>query len=321
MTLKEALSRAAPSDVRGGELELALEGWMRALAPENKSPRTLNGYRIAIEVMIRFLQSKGMPLRLTSITREHMQEFINDQLRRGTPATASLRYRCAALFFKWLVEEGEIQTSPMLKTKPPRVPETLAPVLAESQIKALIAVCEADKSFEGLRDAAIVRTFLDSGLRLSELTGIMLWRPDEDGSDVDLNAHRIFVIGKGNKPRYVSLQNKAVRALDRYIRARNRHRLADTDGNLWLGRKGPMTPPAVAHMVMRRGKQAGISGMHPHLLRHTFAHIFRAAGGSEGDLMQLAGWKSLTMVRRYGSSVAAERAHASHQRLKIGDAF
>jgi integrase len=72
-------------------------------------------------------------------------------------------------------------------------------------------------------------------------------------------------------------------------------------------------------MLQRRGERAGIRGLHPHLLRHTFAHRWQSAGESESDLMALAGWKSPTMLRRYASSAAMERAHAAHQRLGLGD--
>ena len=57
-------------------------------------------------------------------------------------------------------------------------------------------------------------------------------------------------------------------------------------------------------MLRRRGAQTDLPGLHPHQLRHTFAHEWLVQGGAETDLMQIAGWKSRTMLQRYGASVA-----------------
>jgi integrase/recombinase XerC len=72
-------------------------------------------------------------------------------------------------------------------------------------------------------------------------------------------------------------------------------------------------------MLRRRGAQAGLPGLYPHQLRHTFAHEWLALGGNETDLMRLAGRKSRAMLQRYGSSAANTWSREAHRRLSPGD--
>jgi integrase len=66
-------------------------------------------------------------------------------------------------------------------------------------------------------------------------------------------------------------------------------------------------------MIGRRAEEAGLVGIHPHVFRHAFAHAWLAAGNSESALMRVAGWKSRSMLQRYGASLADERAREEHR--------
>ena len=158
------------------------------------------------------------------------------------------------------------------------------------------------------RDEAMVRLMAETGMRAGEVIGLGV-------DDVDLTRGLVTVRrGKGGKGRVAPFGAQTGIAIDRYIRMRRGHALADTPP-LWLGdRSKGLNYDGLHKTLGYRAELAGLKGFHPHLLRHTAASRWLAAGGSEGGLMAVAGWATRDMIDRYTRSTASDRAAAEARR-------
>ena len=296
-----------------------LRDWDRTLRSGNYPETTRYNYLLAGAQLDRFLIESADRLDAgeasenpTEVERGHVEEFQAWMVRTRSASTALNKHKALQQFFKWLVEEEDLERSPLDRVKQPKTAQTLIPILGDDDTAKILATCKG-KDFLSLRDEAIIRVFYNTGARLSEVAGLQL-------DDVDLNNDTLLFHGKGRKDRRVRFGSKAGRALSRYLRLRERRRAKDSPA-LWLPEKGemPLAANGIKIMLRRRGELAGVANVHAHRWRHNFAHEWKLAGGDTGDLMLVLGWSSDDMPRRYGASAAAERAQLTHARLRIGD--
>jgi len=292
--------------------------WFRSLRADGKSYRTIENYLATVREFSAWCAANDHPVAFASQTPANVRQWIVEQLDDRSPTgpavgTVVLRFRCLQQWFRWLVEEDELAVSPMAKMKAPKATdERPVPVLTDEQLRALLHATRG-KDWMSSRDHAIIRLFIDSGMRLGEMVGIRV-------QDVDLEAQVVLVVGKGARHRIVPFGSKTAEALDRYERVRNTRPQAN-EPQWWLGTRGTIGHNGIAAMLQARADQAGIGHLHAHQFRHTAAHRWLKMGGTESDLMRNAGWANSAMLQRYGRSAAAERAREAHRRIAPGDSL
>ncbi len=302
MALTLAMSRLLYGHIMSIRLNEILPDWVIELKSKGLAPTTINSYLLAAKQLGSFLDDPP----ITEIKRLMIQAYLVEVLETRASATARQRYASLTQLFKWLYEEDIIGKNPMSHVRPPKVVEKPVDVLTEFQIKLLLDDCE--DTFTGRRDQAIIMMFWNTGIRLHELVELIT-------DDIDIAVDFFFVTGKGNKTRQVPWDIDTRKSMSRYLRVRRTHKDWDSP-RLWLGAKGPILDSAINQMFARRSSRIGLSRIHPHQFRHTFAHEWMMAGGSETGLMKVAGWTSMQMVQRYGSSAAVERSQAEYFRLR-----
>jgi integrase/recombinase XerD len=324
-----------------GEFQAWLDSWRLSLEASGLSQNTRNGY-VDVGALL------GGWLRTEAPAVGDWDQVGVDDLRRffawiqacGSPCphvlggAAKAPARCEGYgkgyannigrglqqFFAWLANEEDIPNV-MQDVRIPVATKTgdhLIPILDEDALRALINHAESERDYPARRDAALLRMFACTGVRLAELAGIQI-------DDVNMSKNEATVTGKGDRQRIVKFNNRAALALDRYMRMRRkriqddpRRMTAAATTALWIGyrRFMPMTTSGIYQVIARRGELLGIH-LHPHMFRHTFAHRWLDAGGAEGDLMELAGWDSPQMLAHYGRSARGARARRSYDGVNV----
>lgn len=300
-----------------GPYQPVISSFKLHLNAEGKSPKTV---RVYVEAVQWFAAAHLLPAGgrgdWSAVTGEQVKAWMVHLLDTYSDSYANNQYRALQQFFKWYAEDEEV-ANPMARLKPPKVGEKVVPVFTDDELKALSKSCNG-RTFADRRDKAIIDLFTATGIRLSEMAGVVYDPERPDRSDLDLENRELRVHGKGRRDRIVKFDYNAARSIDRYLRLRGTHARAHSP-RLWLGvnNRVPMTPNGIYQMIARRGAECGVV-VHPHKFRHHFSHSWLDKGGNEGDLMELNGWSSPQMLQRYGASARNARARRTYDRIMDG---
>jgi integrase/recombinase XerD len=260
----------------------------RALRPLTREAYAADLARLAAWMRARGRTAPG------EVTRDDLGAYMGALLDAGLALRSLARHRSSLRqFFGFLREEGHLPADPSRLLEGPRPRRTLPRPLGEAEVEALLASMAADTPL-GLRDLAMVELLYGAGLRVHELVGLPL-------EALHTGSGFLRVRGKGGKERVVPAGQTALDAVSAYV-VRGRPHL-DSTGRaraLFLAEHGgPMTRQNVWERLRRHAAAAGVSGVHPHQLRHAFATHLLAHGADLRVLQALLGHADIRTTQVY----------------------
>ena len=320
---QQALERAESAT----ELEQLIEGYSLCARSEGLSENTIMLTRRAVNYLSSFLLHSGLSIQVEQIGVKEIRSYIlylkgarrfenhpyiKSRDRKLAGHSINCYLRSLSAFWGWLVREGFITDNPFSRIKIPKAPRKVITPFSQEQIQSLFQTIDTSTS-TGLRNYTLLLALLDTGARLSEITGLK-------NNDVDLENRWLKVFGKGSRERRLPIGKRLQAALWKYRLYRPQPATEQID-NLFLTKDGwPLTKNRVEAIIKNLGRKAGLQGVRcsPHTFRHTFCVQFLRNGGNLFSLQQITGHSSLEVLRGY-VALAESDILAAHKRYSPAD--
>ncbi len=295
----------------------------------NLSPHTLAAYRGDLDRFLAFLADylslTPEAVRPEDVDTLEVRAFLASMTREKLAKSSQARALSAVRsLFRFACRNERLPRNPAASVRTPKQEKTLPRHLRPGEIEDLIEA-PAGETPMSRRDRAMLELLYASGLRVSELVGL-------DWCDLDLESRVVRVLGKGGKERMVPFGRQAARALGEWqeewdlerAKSVGRHGTDEDRDPVFLNLRGQrLGDRSVRRILDRHGKNAGLSqGVHPHMLRHTFATHLLEEGADLRAIQELLGHSSLSTTQRY-THVEVERLlktyRESHPRARLAE--
>lgn len=266
------------------------------------SVNSVQAYGRDIQKLADYLGAYEPEKRPLEVSETEIREFI---YQLGSEVSARSQARLISglrSFFDYLIFEDYRPDNPTDLIESPKLGRKLPDTLSEEDIDAIFQ--KIDRSTpEGERNRAMLETLYSCGLRVSEMIGLKI-------SDLFFEEGFIRVIGKGNKQRFVPVNDHIIKLIDNY-RSLIRTSIPiqkNFEDTLFLNRRGKQISRNMVFMILKSLVQkAGLTKkVSPHTLRHSFATHLLQNGADLRAIQQMLGHESITTTEVY---VHVDRAH------------
>lgn len=270
---------------------------------KNRSELTVSSYAEDLKAFEAYFKKLDMLLSWETVDADVIRGWMENMMDKGNRAT-SVNRRLSALrsFYRYALAHQKVAHDPSRMIKGPKKAKPLPQFLKEEEMNRLLDVVEWGDDFESVRARTMLMTFYETGIRLSELTGL-------DDTAIDWANHAVKVLGKRNKQRIIPLGEELEHTLLIYIRVRDEQVKAG-NGALFVTRKGErMSGDQVRNEVKRcLSLVSTLSKRSPHVLRHTFATAMLNHEAGLESVKKLLGHESLSTTEIY--------THTTFEQLK-----
>jgi len=318
------------------KLSKAAQGFLMHKSAENRAETTLRDYRHHLNICAAYLDDPEVGEVTTGALRAffvYLRKYYRPRRITGnqhslSPKTLHNYWITLRSFYTWATVELGIEDA----LAPIHAPEFAVKVvdpLTQAECQAMMTACLWTMTAEttgakaryrmrrptGLRDQAILRLLLDTGVRAGECTHLNV-------GDVDVKTGQVTIhprnSGRKSRSRHVQLGRSARKSVWKYLASREDG--DDPKAPLFTTGKGfRLQRDSLRHLVRRLGKRAGVQGrVYPHRFRHTFAITYLRFDGDIYTLQRMLGHTSLEMVRRY-LAIVRDDVVSAHKRASPVD--
>lgn len=259
------------------------------LYERNYSQHTVRAYKKDIKEFLNFLKKTN--IKLFNVKANNLNSYLGTLYSKNSKSTVSRKLTTLRSFFSFINRQGSMKQNPAKLVPYPKKEKNLPSFLTVDEVFNLVNSPEKNEVL-CLRDKAILELLYSSGIRVSELSEIIL-------NDVDLSNQLLKVCGKGNKERIVPFGEKATEAIKQYLELRMD--LKPKVNYIFLNSRGTrLTPRSISRIVKKYALLSGIAkDISPHVLRHTFATHLLGGGADLRAIQELLGHTSLSTTQRY----------------------
>ena len=266
------------------------------LNQRNYSPQTASAYLRDIDLFLNFIFKEGVDIKDVDVIV--IRNFLTEELNRGVSKRSCKRRLCSLNhFYKYLVKKKYIRDNPFIFVDSPKIEKKFPKTLYADQVREILDLNRKRTDELAIRDQAIISTLYFTGIRANELVTLKT-------QQVSLSQRLIRVIGKGDKERIVPITEECRKDIDTYMkttRAELFSKSKEKEPYLFLNKNGDkLTVRGLEYILDEIELKTGtFVGLHPHILRHSFATHLLENGADLRVIQELLGHESLNTTQIY----------------------